>query len=439
MKTNRKRSVESMQSDGNTRARGSAHFKCFELDHVRKFNNASAPEDMKAYYDTYKILHIKNVFAPREVNDKFGMKTIRSLYNKLSDVVNETFTIETHDDEVKLSSSSLFGSNACPRGAWYASFISQKSGNKDPSSFVHSLPLKYLACFNSPETHTEHTSPVWVFVGKNEEKSRLLEGRPEHTDSVHHDGTWHLQCEGSKLWLLRPIDSASWGPTNLTIPESSSTSHPKTFLRHVSPIATDSLIDGCIYSDNGVNRLVVEVQAGDVFVINTRMWWHQTRIPYTGRRGYSISYARDFYLTPVGSRGRSHLQTAAMTTSNKTTISFSDSSTNKKNADSSLLQDQGKDEDEHYTNIDGLYAAARFKTGDVVLTESELPDCSLPRCELNPSCAVAWLPDGSGALVALRDLSVGDWLTVAPSSDDEEEGSGEDTDDNSEHSSNGRE
>jgi hypothetical protein len=31
------------------------------------------------------------------------------------------------------------------------------------------------------------------------------------------------------------------------------------------------------------------------------------------------------------------------------------------------------------TNVDGLYAAKAVSIGDVVLTEAELPDCSLPR------------------------------------------------------------
>lgn len=38
----------------------------------------------------------------------------------------------------------------------------------------------------------------------------------------------------------------------------------------------------------------------------------------------------------------------------------------------------------------------------------------------DPNCEVVCLQDGSGALVALRLVEAGDWLTVAPSDDDED-------------------
>lgn len=37
----------------------------------------------------------------------------------------------------------------------------------------------------------------------------------------------------------------------------------------------------------------------------------------------------------------------------------------------------------------------------------------------NPNCEVVELEDGSGALIAIHDLSAGDWLTVAYSDDEE--------------------
>ena len=48
---------------------------------------------------------------------------------------------------------------------------------------------------------------LWLFFGKNyagEDASPTLPGRPEHTDSVTHDGTWHYQLSGTKIWRLRP-------------------------------------------------------------------------------------------------------------------------------------------------------------------------------------------------------------------------------------------
>ncbi len=43
-------------------------------------------------------------------------------------------------------------------------------------------------------------------------------------------------------------------------------------------------------------------------------------------------------------------------------------------------EDDEEDEDEEeFVNVDGLYAARNVRKGQVVLRESELPDCSLPR------------------------------------------------------------
>ena len=43
----------------------------------------------------------------------------------------------------------------------------------------------------------------------------------------------------------------------------------------------------------------------------------------------------------------------------------------------------------------------------------------------DPNCEVVELEDGTGALVALKPLAAGDWLSVAYSDDEEENDSGE--------------
>jgi hypothetical protein len=52
---------------------------------------------------------------------------------------------------------------------------------------------------------------LWFFFGRNNndrnvtaEESGILKGRPEHTDSISTDGTWHFQLAGKKTWCLRP-------------------------------------------------------------------------------------------------------------------------------------------------------------------------------------------------------------------------------------------
>jgi hypothetical protein len=44
----------------------------------------------------------------------------------------------------------------------------------------------------------------------------------------------------------------------------------------------------------------------------------------------------------------------------------------------------------------------------------------------DPNCEVVELDDGSGALVALKELMAGDWLTIGYSDDDEDEDDDED-------------
>ena len=46
----------------------------------------------------------------------------------------------------------------------------------------------------------------------------------------------------------------------------------------------------------------------------------------------------------------------------------------------------------------------------------------------SPNCEVVELDDGSGALVALKDLCAGDWLTVGYSSDENDDDDDDDAD-----------
>ena len=52
----------------------------------------------------------------------------------------------------------------------------------------------------------EQERAVRGFFGRCEDGEPVA-GRAEHTDAVEHDGTWHLQCAGRKVWHLRPTDA----------------------------------------------------------------------------------------------------------------------------------------------------------------------------------------------------------------------------------------
>jgi len=114
----------------------------------------------------------------------------------------------------------------------------------------------------------------WIFVGRNKHRGggegEWLSGRKEHTDSIQHDGTFHHQLLGSKLWKLRPT---------LELRERCDRDHDL------------ALFDS----------YEILVEEGDVFVINTKLWWHQTELPplsadMSKDRSWSVSYARDLYL-----------------------------------------------------------------------------------------------------------------------------------------------
>lgn len=129
---------------------------------------------------------------------------------------------------------------------------------------------------------------------------------------------------------------------------------------------------------DGHVRLRVHCEPGDLLFVNTRLWWHETAIDSTRMANgkVSLTCARDFYLGA-------------------------------QNPDCDM------------TNVDGLFATRAVKKGAVVVWENEMPNCALPRSK-TPNCFVSY--EGlQGALVALKDLEAGDWLTVYPSDDEDGE------------------
>ena len=76
-----------------------------------------------------------------------------------------------------------------------------------------------------------------------------------------------VQLCGSKVWNLRPNEDGRWPSGQV----------PFSHLR---------------------GKLRVEIKAGDMILINTRLWFHETEIPCSleARDGLSLSYARDFHI-----------------------------------------------------------------------------------------------------------------------------------------------
>jgi len=121
-------------------------------------------------------------------------------------------------------------------------------------------------------------------------------------------------------------------------------------------------------------------EEGDLLLINTRAWWHRTDINAQPGAGFSMSYARDFYLSGAAASTGSTMGDGAAKTNDDT------------------LDPR-------------MYAARNFKAGEVVMLEDALPDGDLPRSS-DANCSMAVLDDESEALVAVCKIVKGQPLTV---------------------------
>jgi hypothetical protein len=159
---------------------------------------------------------------------------------------------------------------------------------------------------------------------------------------------------GTKRWFIRPLTEADeW--------------------RGAAPRITSAS-----------RRLEVECRPGDFLLINTRLWWHHTKLPpQDGAGAWSISFARDFHCAAADLPGSTR-EADAKANAAKSAAGPKSGSTGKGKSASKGKEDDEEDEEEdedeeEFVNVDGLYAARNVRKGQVVLRESELPDCSLPR------------------------------------------------------------
>ena len=130
-------------------------------------------------------------------------------------------------------------------------------------------------------------------------------GRAEHVDEVTHSGTYHIQIAGTKTWWIRPHPDCSFLNEELSslVSSCSSSSDNTNHSNH------DNNNNSCF------DRMKINVEEGDVFVLNTKIWYHNTELEYTPTKlspsnnnnnesnsnassggEWSISIAQDFYL-----------------------------------------------------------------------------------------------------------------------------------------------
>jgi hypothetical protein len=303
--------------------------------------------------------------------------------------------------------------------SFYVSTIIRKSNEMALASLVSLAPPP-------PIPTATYNGGAWLFVGKNgtdskKRKRTSLMGRAEHVDDVTHSGTWHYQLSGEKVWYIRP-NQALWDMVD--IPDISS-----------SGLAEQT--------EKGTFRLKVQVQEGDIFMLNTRIWFHRTELESSD--AWSMSIARDFYLPfqcpednvqegdiileeddiptdiPRSDNPNCALAEVDDEETGESCIVLIAISNDIRIGDNLCISED---------NIEGEYngaeevdpraiAASDFRTGDIVLRGDAIPD-DVPR-SMHPTCALMLDDDNEAILQALVHIQEGEIFSILPDEDEEYE------------------
>jgi hypothetical protein len=197
------------------------------------------------YYWKHQFLHIRTGHA----ESLAPLQGLFMAFEKNPEAIERHWTIENagRGGRRLLTAPAFFNCKVRFGGQFYVSTILQGTDGI-AEDFLRLCPTQELPFVQDWGTF-EHSLPVWVFVGCNTMKE-AMQGRPEHTDDVQHSGTWHYQMAGTKTWFIRPLSE------------------------HRDWLGKAPVLRGC-------TSLEVTCQAGDIFIINTRLWWHRTSISST--------------------------------------------------------------------------------------------------------------------------------------------------------------
>jgi hypothetical protein len=326
-----------------------------------------SPEAFAKTYDVFRLVHLRKVRPTSKADDAITWQSLSSTFQTLDANDKKTWCVETNDDlSLDLTPVTFLNGTDNDSIRAYCSFLIQ-SDKAALNDTLERLPVRELNCLKD----CSYENALWIFFGRNPsgDTASNLNGRTEHTDSVSHDGTWHYQLSGRKTWVLRP-----------------------------SPEMKHYLDQHFVGKWDESKRLTVTVEQGEVLVINTRLWFHQTIIP--PQKTPSVSYARDFRFASNNDDDDDDDDDDAM--------SDHDDNGNGEVASASMK------------NVDGLYATTEIEASTILFRESEMPSCELHRAASldDANCEVVELEDGTCAVVSRRRIAAGEFFCI-PESDDE--------------------
>jgi U3 small nucleolar RNA-associated protein 6 len=439
-------------------------------------------DDFLSAFDTYQALHITG-FVPQSESDHPNERIvcnadfIQPLFDSLNDKDKASWciegdnnsTIRSNNNELSMLPSQFLNvknnmNMTTQRG--YCSFLVQHSKVELEKLITSRLPMVHLPvasgenpnnCMTGKEVMKVKYGPcLWIFFGKNHpnnssvcnnndnddnnnnknELTSMLHGRPEHTDSVTHDGTWHYQLSGTKIWRIRPttelLRRVEQYDNSQQLSLVSGTKRKRIQLSNDKNAGDNTVVEENTDSSTNIkswmfpnNKGYIEVicKQGDILFLNTRLWFHSTLIP--PQDVPSVSYARDVYLVP---------DPKADDDSNKKGIGYCNESEEEEKEEAEEEQ-QEEEQESTMKNVDGTYATEDIDAETILFTEHTMPNCELHRSKTNPNCQVVELEDdnhgGEGsssymAVVTLRKIKAGEFFTILESDEEEDDVSDDD-------------
>ena len=390
--------------------------------------------DLLQQYKDHQILHIRGYTS----SNTDTLSKLSNIYTKTSVVgrnaIHSSWQVETYGSTMKsdLQPSAVLQKsvNNLPPSSWYCSFVAQGE-QQLLDDVLNVVPSRSSTNRTKTKTTIPHFltdqrqgNAAWVFIGRRSILGKSLSGRPEHVDRIDHDGTYHVQCEGEKIWNVRPNWSyrgEKTAPEYVNIAKTKTKQTNDTEVQAVQEQEGDKLPKHSLWRTNP-NGIEIICRPGDLLVINTRLWAHRTTVPpatiheKSDQPYMSISIARDFYYKQKSLLKRK----ASATTSARDEEEEEDD-------DGEAGKGEAVLEKIEMGNVDALFASKSFAIGDVVFTEEEFArvatsGAGLAMCiRINANCDVVRKETGEVVIVAIKKIEIDDIIMLVDPNEVHEE------------------